>query len=259
MPEIIHDCLTNTASNQPHLLFLLVTVPNSLPIFPILFPVSAIVLPFGINLTYKLFTEGKDKAYLKASFGNYVSPELIDQMFESGEAPSLGGEEGYNTAFFSDIASFSSFSEKLEATELVELLNEYLEAMTNILLENGGTLDKYIGDAIVAFYGAPMEVDDHELLACRTAIKMQKRLEELRGIWQEEGERWPEIVHHMQNRIGINTGPMVTGNMGSDSRMNYTMMGDTVNLAARLESSAKQYGIYTVSYTHLTLPTNREV
>ncbi|GIT40515.1 MAG: hypothetical protein Ct9H300mP9_3650 [Candidatus Neomarinimicrobiota bacterium] len=89
-----------------------------------------------------------------------------------------------------------------------------------------------------------MEVDDHELLACRTAIKMQKRLEELRGIWQEEGERWPEIVHHMQNRIGINTGPMVTGNMGSDSRMNYTMMGDTVNLAARLESSAKQYGIY---------------
>ena len=116
--------------------------------------------------------------------------------------------------------------------------------MTNVLLENKGTLDKYIGDAIVAFYGAPIEIENHELWACRTAIIMQENLEVLRQNWQSEGERWPEIVHHMQNRIGINTGQMVTGNMGSESRMNYTMMGDTVNLAARLEASAKQYGIY---------------
>ena len=111
-------------------------------------------------------------------------------------------------------------------------------------MENNGTLDKYIGDAIVAFYGAPLDLKNHELMACRTAIKMQERLATLRDQWQQEGERWPEIVHNMQNRIGINTGKMVTGNMGSDSRMNYTMMGDTVNLAARLESSAKQYGVY---------------
>ena len=116
--------------------------------------------------------------------------------------------------------------------------------MTNVLLENNGTLDKYIGDAIVAFYGAPIEVANHELQACKTAIKMQENLEVLRHGWQEEGDRWPEIVHHMQNRIGISSGQMVTGNMGSESRMNYTMMGDNVNTAARLESSAKQYGIY---------------
>ena len=212
---------------------------------PILFPVSAIILPFGINLTYKLFTEGKDKAYLKASFGNYVSPELIDQMFESGEAPSLGGEEGYNTAFFSDIASFSTFSEKLSAPDLVELLNEYLNAMTNILLDNKGTLDKYIGDAIIAFYGAPVDIKDHEYLACLTCCQMNDKLEELRQKWKSEGDRWPEIVHNMRHRIGVNCGSLVTGNMGSTMRMNYTMMGDTVNLTARLESGAKQYGIET--------------
>ena len=197
----------------------------------------------GITV-YNYIQEEKNKQFLKESFGTYVSPELIDQMYESGEEPSLGGEEGYHTAFFTDIQSFSAFSEKLTASELVNLLNQYLTDMTDVLLENNGTLDKYIGDAIVAFYGAPIEVDDHELWACRTAIKMQENLEVLRQGWQAEGDRWPEIVHHMQNRIGISSGQMVTGNMGSEARMNYTMMGDNVNTAARLESSAKQYGIY---------------
>jgi len=197
----------------------------------------------GITI-YNYIQEEKNKQFLKESFGTYVSPELIDQMYESGEEPSLGGEEGYHTAFFTDIQSFSAFSEKLSATDLVSLLNEYLTDMTDVLLDNKGTLDKYIGDAIVAFYGAPIEIENHELWACKTAIIMQDNLELLRQKWQSEGDRWPEIVHHMQNRIGINTGQMVTGNMGSASRMNYTMMGDTVNLAARLEASAKQYGIY---------------
>ena len=212
---------------------------------PILFPAAAIILPYGFNLTYKLFTEGQDKAFLKASFGSYISPELIDQMFESKSAPSLGGEEGYNTAFFSDIASFSTFSEKLTASELVELLNEYLNDMTNILLENKGTLDKYIGDAIIAFYGAPVQTEDHEYLACLTCCQMNDKLEELRQKWKSEGDKWPVVVHNMRHRIGVNCGSLVTGNMGSDMRMNYTMMGDTVNLTARLESGAKQYGIET--------------
>ncbi len=197
----------------------------------------------GIFLYNFLIVE-KDKRFLKNTFGTYISPELIDQMYDNKEEPSLGGEEGYHTAFFTDIQSFSAFSEKLTASDLVELLNDYLTEMTDILLENKGTLDKYIGDAIVAFYGAPAPVDDHEYWACLTAVKMQERLAELREKWQAEGDRWPEIVHNMQNRIGVNTGPMVTGNMGSTMRMNYTMMGDTVNLAARLEASAKQYGIY---------------
>ena len=193
---------------------------------------------------YNYFGAEKDKRFLKNTFSTYISPELIDQMYDAKEQPSLGGEEGYHTAFFTDIQSFSAFSEKLTASDLVELLNDYLTEMTDILLSNKGTLDKYIGDAIVAFYGAPAPVDDHEYWSCLTAVKMQERLAELREKWQEEGDRWPEIVHNMQNRIGINTGKLVTGNMGSTMRMNYTMMGDTVNLAARLAASAKQYGIY---------------
>ena len=207
-------------------------------------PLSTLSICYLGITVYNYIQEEKNKNFLKDSFGTYVSPELIDQMYESGEEPSLGGEEGYHTAFFTDIQSFSAFSEKLTASELVALLNQYLTDMTDVLLENNGTLDKYIGDAIVAFYGAPIEVDDHELWACRTAIKMQENLEVLRKGWREEGDRWPEIVHNMQNRIGISSGQMVTGNMGSESRMNYTMMGDNVNTAARLESSAKQYGIY---------------
>ena len=207
-------------------------------------PLSTLFIGYLGITVYNYIQEEKNKNFLKESFGTYVSPELIDQMYESGEEPSLGGEEGYHTAFFTDIQSFSAFSEKLTASELVALLNQYLTDMTDVLLENNGTLDKYIGDAIVAFYGAPIEVDDHELWACRTAIKMQDNLAILRQGWQDEGDRWPEIVHNMQNRIGISSGQMVTGNMGSEARMNYTMMGDNVNTAARLESSAKQYGIY---------------
>ena len=207
-------------------------------------PIATVGLGYLGITVYNYIQEEKNKQFLKSSFGTYISPELIDEMYESGKEPELGGEEGYHTAFFTDIQSFSAFSEKLSASDLVSLLNTYLTEMTDILMENNGTLDKYIGDAIVAFYGAPIDVKEHELMACRTAIKMQERLAELREQWQAEGDRWPEIVHHMQNRIGINTGQLVTGNMGSESRMNYTMMGDTVNLAARLESSAKQYGIY---------------
>ena len=207
-------------------------------------PLSTMVIGYLGITVYNYIQEEKNKNFLKDSFGTYVSPELIDQMYESGEEPSLGGEEGYHTAFFTDIQSFSAFSEKLTASELVALLNQYLTDMTDVLLENNGTLDKYIGDAIVAFYGAPIDVDDHELWACRTAIQMQEKLAILRDGWRAEGDRWPEIVHNMQNRIGISSGQMVTGNMGSESRMNYTMMGDNENTAARLESSAKQYGIY---------------
>ena len=207
-------------------------------------PLSTLLIGYLGITVYNYIQEEKNKNFLKESFGTYVSPELIDQMYESGEEPSLGGEEGYHTAFFTDIQSFSAFSEKLTASELVALLNQYLTDMTDVLLENNGTLDKYIGDAIVAFYGAPIDVDDHEYWACKTAIEMQDKLAVLRESWQAEGDRWPEIVHNMQNRIGISSGQMVTGNMGSEARMNYTMMGDNVNTAARLESSAKQYGIY---------------
>ena len=217
---------------------------NELIMIDMVRPIIAIISTYIGFFLYNFLIAEKDKRFLKNTFGTYISPELIDQMYENKEEPQLGGNEGYHTAFFTDIQSFSGFSEKLSAPDLVELLNDYLTEMTDILLANKGTLDKYIGDAIVAFYGAPAPVQDHEYWGCLTAIKMQERLAELRTKWQSEGDRWPEIVHNMQNRIGINSGPMVTGNMGSSMRMNYTMMGDTVNLAARLEASAKQYGIY---------------
>ena len=217
---------------------------NTLIMWEVVRPALSMVGTYAGIFLYNFLVVEKDKRFLKDTFSTYISPELIDQMFDAKEEPQLGGTEGYHTAFFTDIQSFSAFSEKLSASDLVEVLNEYLTEMTDILLDNKGTLDKYIGDAIVAFYGAPAPVDDHEYWACLTAVKMQERLAKLRKKWQDDGDRWPEIVHNMQNRIGINTGQMVTGNMGSNMRMNYTMMGDTVNLAARLEASAKQYGVY---------------
>jgi adenylate cyclase len=172
-------------------------------------------------------------------------------MYASGEAPKLGGDAGIRTAYFTDIQGFSTFSEKLTATKLVELLNEYLSVMTDILIEEQGTLDKYEGDAIIAFFGAPMPLPDHATRAVRVALRMQNALGDLRQKWTNEGNKWPKIVHDMRMRIGINSGEIVTGNMGSKLRMNYTMMGDAVNLAARLEESAKQYGIF-IQISHFT-------
>jgi adenylate cyclase len=205
----------------------------------------AVIGTYSWNTLLNYYLGAKDKAFLKNAFSNYISPELIDQMYESGEPPKLGGDCGIITAYFTDIQGFSSFSEKLSATRLVELLNEYLSAMTDILLEDGGTLDKYEGDAIIAFFGAPMPMEDHAVRSCRVALGMQERLADLREKWASEGDKWPPVVHEMRMRIGINTGEIVTGNMGSAVRMNYTMMGDSVNLAARLEEAAKQYGIFT--------------
>lgn len=188
---------------------------TSLKMWEIVRPVISIGGTYLGIFLYNFLVVEKDKRFLKNTFGTYISPELLNQMYENKEEPQLGGEEGYHTAFFTDIQSFSSFSEKLTASVLVELLNEYLTKMTDILLANKGTLDKYVGDAIIAFYGAPAPVENHEYWACLTAVKMQEGLAELREKWQSEGDQWPEIVHHMQNRIGINTGPIVTGNMGS--------------------------------------------
>jgi adenylate cyclase len=196
--------------------------------------------------SYEYVVERREKRRIRGLFSSYVSPDVVDEMVEEGKEPELGGDEVYITAFFSDIESFSAFSEQLPAKTLVGLINEYLSAMTDILTEHGGTLDKYIGDAIVAFFGAPVPQKDHAYKACVVSQLMQQRLSELRDKWRNEGEKWPEIVHHMRNRIGINTGKMVTGNMGSQSRFNYTMMGDNVNLAARCESGAKQFGVYTM-------------
>ena len=196
-------------------------------------------------LVVQFYFENKEKSFINSAFKQYISPELIDAMVNNEIMPTLGGEKSNITAYFTDIASFSTFSEKIgDPSKLVELLNEYLTAMTDTLLSNKGTLDKYEGDAIIAFFGAPMPLENHAQNACETAVDMQRRLMRLRRKWTHEGNKWPTVVHNMHMRIGINSGDIVTGNMGSTMRKNYTMMGDAVNLAARLESAAKQYGAY---------------
>ena len=217
--------------------------PGESYMMPIVAPLTGLVLTYASNIIFQFLHEQQDKKFLRETFGTYIAPKVLDKMYEEKQAPKLGGVEGHHTAFFSDIQNFSTFSEALEPTRMVALMNEYLTVMSQVILDNEGTLDKYIGDAIVAFYGAPAPVENHEKKSCTTALLMEDALEDLRQKWRREND-WPDIVYSMQHRIGLNCGKMVTGNMGSEMRMNYTMMGDTVNLAARLESSAKQYGVY---------------
>jgi adenylate cyclase len=215
-------------------------------IIPVVAPLGAAVTTGVVGLLWQIVEEQKQKGRIKGMFGAYVSPALVARMVDSGEEPKLGGVEENITAYFSDIQSFSSFSEKLSPSRLVELMNEYLTACTDIVQAEGGTLDKYIGDAVVAIYGAPLALPDHPHRACIAALRVHRRVDELREKWRHEGDRWPEIVHNLQTRIGLNTGPVVVGNMGSHTRFNYTMMGDNVNIAARMESGAKSWGVYSM-------------
>jgi len=210
----------------------------------LVYPFLTTMVVWGGMTIYHYAVEGKQSRFLRKTFSTYLSPDLVELMVRAGIAPRLGGSSGSRTAYFTDIQSFSSFSEVLSATRLVELLNEYLSAMTDLLVAEGGTLDKYEGDAILAFFGAPIEQPDHAARAVRVALGMQQALAHLRDKWRAEGDKWPDLVHNMRMRIGLSSGDIVVGNMGSTMRMDYTMMGDVVNTAARLEAAAKQYGIY---------------
>jgi adenylate cyclase len=218
-----------------------------------------VVGPFGtmifayLAITVRNYIVGeKEKKFIKGAFSAYLAPEVVDIIANDPEGLKLGGVPEHITAFFSDIKGFSSISEALTPKELVDLLNEYLTEMCDIAFKYGATVDKFIGDAIVAFFGAPIKYDDHARRACLCAVDMQARLGELRAKWKSEGK------HEIFCRIGLNTGMAVIGNMGGRQRFNYTMMGDTVNLAARLESGAKQFGIYSM-ITEVTYQAAKEV
>jgi adenylate cyclase len=215
-------------------------------VLPLIAPLGAAFTTSFAALIWQLVVEEKQRGRIKGMFGTYVSPELVNRMVESGEEPRLGGVEARITAYFSDIEGFSSFAETLPPDQLVELMNEYLTACTDIVTAQGGTLDKYIGDAVVAMFGAPVEFADHAYRACVASQLVQQRLDELRKKWTSAGSKWPVTVGHMHTRIGLNSGAAVVGNMGSLTRFNYTMMGDTVNLAARLETGARSYGAGTL-------------
>ncbi len=198
-------------------------------------PLLAVLVSFiGASLlNYSL--EGRQKRFLKNAFRYYLSPDVIERVIENPELLRLGGTRRTITAFFSDVAGFTTISEGLSPEELVGLLNAYLSEMTDIILDTGGTLDKYEGDAIIAFWNAPLDEPDHAVRACRAALRCQRRLAELRGAFKEK------YGHEVAMRIGLNSGPVVVGNMGSMRRFDYTAMGDTMNLASRLEGAGKIY------------------
>ncbi len=200
----------------------------------------AIAFSYGGSILYQYFTESRQKKMIKGFFNTYVPPVLVDQMIQNPDMFKLGGERRELTMFFSDVKGFTNISEsfKNEPERLTELMNEYLGAMTDIVFKYGGTLDKYIGDAVVAFWNAPLPVEDHALKACYAAIEMQEKLKEMRPIWKAK------YGHEIYSRMGINTAPVIVGNMGSQGRFAYTAMGDGMNLAARLEAANKAFGTY---------------
>jgi len=203
---------------------------------PLAEPLIAGLIAIGATIGYRFVTTDKDKRLLRQSFALYLAPEVIEKLMASHRPPALGGEMRSVTEFFSDLAGFSSFAETMPPRDLVALMNTYFAAMTEIIEAHGGFVDKYIGDAIMAVFGAPLDDSDHAVHAVRAAIACNRRLQELnRTAAAFEG---PEL----RCRIGLNTGEALVGNIGSQRRFNYTAMGDTVNLAARLEGANKYFG-----------------
>lgn len=197
--------------------------------------IASIIAIIVINVRFYLAEMGQ-KAQIRDAFGQYLSPKVVSELVQDPSKVRLGGEERVMTAYFSDIAGFSTVSENMTPTELVNMLNEYLTEMCNIIIDKEGTIDKFEGDAIIAFWGAPAYQEDHALRACLASIDMRNRLDPLNDRLESQG------MPRISVRMGLNTGPMVVGNMGSVQRLDYTMMGDAVNLAARLEGANKQYG-----------------
>jgi len=207
-------------------------------------PVAAHEMASALGLVGALaanyWAEGRQKAFIKQAFRHYLSGEVIEKIIRDPKHLQLGGEKRELTIMFTDLAGFSTFSERLGPVELTTLLNDYLSEMTDIILEEGGTLDKYEGDAIIAFWNAPLEQSDHAVHACRAALRCQRRLAELRETYQQR------TGAALRMRVGLNTGDVVVGNMGSRKRFNYTILGDAANLASRLEGANKAFGTETM-------------
>ncbi len=204
--------------------------------FAVFLPMATLFGTYSAVVTYSFFFEEREKKLVRGAFQQYMAPEVISQVLDRPELLRLGGEEKQLTAMFVDIRGFTTLSEGLTPAALVDVLNEYFSEMTEVIFKHQGTLDKYIGDAIMAFWGAPLHVPDHAARACSAALEMSAVLERLQESWRQQGRPRIDIG------IGINTGPMLVGNMGSKRRFNYTIMGDSVNLASRLEGVTKTFG-----------------
>lgn len=206
-------------------------------VLQIAMPLLLVFLLYLLNMAYGFFIEARSKKAITGIFGTYVPKELVDEMAKDPDAYSTKGETREMTVLFSDVRNFTSISEGLSATELTALMNAYLTEMTKTIQTERGTIDKYIGDAIMAFWGAPVKDAQHAEHALKSAIAMQQQLEDIAPDFIKRG--WPKL----EIGIGLNCGPMNVGDMGSAFRRAYTVMGDAVNLASRLESLTKEYGV----------------
>lgn len=209
-------------------------------ILPLITPLFSLLLGFITSMSISFSLEGRQKRYLKSAFRQYLSPAVIEELIDNPNLLQLGGEQKEISILFSDVQGFTSISEKLSPKELTSFLNDFLSEMTDIILESGGTIDKYEGDAIIAFWNAPVNQENHPRRALEAAVRCQERLQELRPQFEKR------INAPFYMRIGLNTGNAVVGNMGSRSRFDYTMLGDSVNLASRLEGLNKEFGTYCI-------------
>ena len=198
-------------------------------------PFLAVVMSYMGSTVYNYATERRQKLMIKNMFSQYVNRDVVNELVEHPEKLTLSGARRELTVMFTDIENFTTLAEKTKAEELVAILNGYLDVMTSIIFNNRGTLDKYEGDAIMAFWGAPIPQSEHALLACKTAIQMQDAVIDIRRKWKEAGRA------NLNVRIGVNTGEMIVGNIGGHVKYEYTVIGDSVNLGARLEGANKQY------------------
>ena len=204
---------------------------------PLIYQVLELAALFVAIMLYRYFTEGREKRRIHDAFKFYLAPSVIKGLLKDPSKLKLGGERREITILFSDVRNFTTISEGLEPEKLVGLMNEYFTKMTDIIIEEGGLVDKYIGDAIMAFFGAPADQPDHAERACNAAVKMQAAVAELAPVWKGRYG-----ISEFKAGIGINTGTAHVGNMGSLRRFNYTAIGDSVNVASRLEGLTKQYG-----------------
>ncbi|TVQ38701.1 MAG: CHASE2 domain-containing protein [Spirochaetaceae bacterium] len=207
---------------------------------PLITPSLTVFLSFLVLTLVKFLQTAHERSFIRSAFGHYLSTDVINELLDDPTKLKLGGEKKHLTAFFTDVKGFSGISEQLDPTDLVRLLNSYLTEMSNIILDLRGTIDKYEGDAIISFFGAPISYQDHAARACRAAVLMKRAEARLNEQVLEQGLSPAPLL----TRIGINTGEMVVGNMGTAQKMDYTMMGHAVNLAARLEGVNKQYGTW---------------
>jgi len=213
-------------------------------IMNVLFPLFTMTFVYIALVGIYYRTEEKSRKWITSVFGKYVSPVVIAQLIENPDLINLGGEKRNITIFFSDIRGFTTISEKLTPEELVHLLNEYLTEMTTIITQNQGLVDKYMGDAIMAFWGAPMDHPIHAEIACSSSLEMMKKLRELQVKWKKDG------IPSFDIGIGLNTGNAIIGNMGSKNRFDFTAMGDNVNIASRMEGLNKMYGTNIIITEH---------